>query len=394
MPTIQTQEILPAIRTAAKVAGNARTPNLRTVWLQFTGQSLLVRATDSQVDYAARLPLQSAVTEDVLVGVEGKMLAGLLGKMGPGEISIHPPEVKDDDTTCRIQQGRRKFDVAAMQNYWFSPGDPFPDNVPDVESWYMTGTDLADVIQSIEYCISSDETLGPFNCLLLTQGDDARAVAVGLNGHQMGVRRFDGGQIISGLPEGGLRIQRKFLPDLRAWMDGLEIEAALHKGRLHLRDAGKSEHWSIPTHQDPYPDWSQLIAKSGDGSKTLTVHRQPFLDCLERLNFCTSDESMAVFLDPDDQAVTLAAKSSGKGEGSDYCPIVRQGDLFKIAFPVDDLARIIAAFRGEEILFTFSEPEGPCVLRDQTGSDQYEVLLMPMQINDEPVYAPEEGTNQ
>lgn len=386
MPTIQTQEILPAIRTAAKVAGGARTPAHRAVWLQFSGQTLLVRATDTQVDYVARLPLQSPVVEDIVVGIEGKMLAGLLAKMGPGEISIHPPDEKEDTSTCRIQQGRRKFDIAAVQSYWYSPGDPFPDSVPDVETWFLTGTDLADCIQSVEYCVSSDETLKSFNCLLLDKSTtDARAVAVGLNGHQMGVRRFDGGQIISGLPEGGLRIQRKFLPDLRGWMDGLEIEAALHKHRLHLRDAGKSEHWSIPTHQDPYPDWSQLIAKSGDGSKTMTVHRQPFLDCLERLKFFTSDESMAVFLSPEEQTVSLNAQSSGRGEGSDYCPIVRQGDLFKIAFPVDDLARIVGAFRGDEVVFIFSEPHGPCILREQTGSDQYEVLLMPMEIRDEVV---------
>lgn len=391
MPTIQTQEIIPAIRTAAKVAGNGRTPNMRAVWLQFTGSSLLIRATDSQVDYAARMVLPSPVQEEVLIGVEGKILAGLLGKMGPGEINIHPPTNKDDDWTCLIQQGKRKFNVATMQPYWFSHGEPFPDNVPDVESWFLTGTDLAGVIQSIEYCISSDETLGPFNCLLLDQAGDGRAVAVGLNGHQMGVRRFDGGQIISGLPDGGLRLQRKFLADLRAWMEGLEIEAALHKGRLHLRDAGKAEHWSVPTHQDPYPDWSWLIAKSGDGSRTLTVHRQPFLDCLERLKFFTSENSMAVFLHPEEHSVTLTAQSSGRGEGSDYCPIVAQGDLFKIAFPLEDLAKIITNFRGEEVLFTFSEPSGPCVLREQTGSDQYEVLLMPMQIQDDVPLEPEGG---
>ena len=391
MPTIQTAEILPAIRTAAKVAGNARTPAMRAVWLQFSKQSLLVRATDGQVDYASRLPLQSPVAEDMIVGVEGKMLSGLLAKMGPGEISIYPPEEKEDTSTCRIQQGRRKFDVAAVQSYWYSPGDPFPDHVPDVESWFLTGTDLADCIQAVEYCISSDETLGAFSCLLLDKSAaDSRAVAVGLNGHQMGVKRFDGGQIISGLPEGGLRIQRKYLPDLRAWMEGLEIEAALHKSRLHLRDAGKAEHWSIPTHQDPYPDWSQLIAKSGDGSLTMTVHRQPFLDCLERLKFFTSDESMAVFLDPEEHAVTLTAKSSGRGEGSDYCPIVRNGDLFRIAFPVDDLAKIIGNFRGEEVIFTFSTSSGPCVLREQTGSDSYEVLIMPMEIQDT-VIMDEEG---
>ncbi len=383
MPTIQTQEIIAPIRTAAKVAGGARTPALRAVWLHFTGSSLIIRATDSQVDYAARVVLPSPVQEDVLIGVDGKLLAGLLSKLSPGDINIYPPETSGEESTCLIQQGRRKFNVAAMQNYWYSPGDPFPENAEGVETFFLSGSDLAEVIHSVEYCISSDETLGPFNCLLIDKSDEHRAVAVGLNGHQMGVRRFEGGSILSGLPEGGLRIQRKFLPDLRSWLEGLEIEAALHKHRLHLRDAGKAEHWAIPTHQDQYPDWSQLIVKSGDGSKSMTVHRQPFTDCLDRLKFFTSDESMAIFMTPDDQAVTLAAQSSGRGEGSDYCPIARTGDLFKIAFPVDDLHKIVSSFRGEEVLFTFSEPSGPCVLREQTGSDDYEVLLMPMQIQDD-----------
>ena len=388
MPTIQTAEILPAIRTAAKVAGNARTPAMRAVWLQFSKQSLLVRATDSQVDYAARLPLQSPVAEDVLVGIEGKMLAGLLAKMGPGEISIHPPQAQEDKTTCLVQQGKRRFNLAAMSNYWYSPGDAFPEHV---DTWFLTGTDLADCIQSVEYCISGDETLSAFNCLHLeAEQGGTRAVAVGLNGHQMGVRRFEGGQILSGLPEGGLRIQRKFLPDLRSWMDGLEIEAALNNGRLHLRDAGKAEHWAIPTYQETYPAWSQLIAKAGDGSTSLIAHRQPLIDCLDRLKFFTSENSMSVFFHPEEHSVTLTAQSSDRGEGSDYCPIVRQGNLFKVAFPLEDLAKILANFRGEEVLFTFSTPSGPCIVREQTGSDSYEVLIMPMEIQDT-VVMDEEG---
>lgn len=378
MPTINTTEIIDQIKVAAKVAGGGRTPHLRAVWLHFSGNSLVIRATDSQTDYAARIPLPNPVQEEQIIGLDGRMLSGLLAKLQDGPVEMTREE-SGEENVCRIRQGRRKFDLATMEPYWYSPGDPFP--TAD-KSFFLSGSDMSGVIHSVEYCVSTDDTQGSLACLLLDQ-DDTQLVAVGLSGHQMAIRRFPAEGMASSLPDGGLKIQRRFLSDLRSFLAEKDIEAATTKGRLHLRDAGRTEHWSIPLHLNEFPDWRKLAKTEGDGSQSIIVHRQPLIESLERLKFFVTQESIVVWLNMQDQHMDLSVKSGGRGQGDDYVPIVRTGDLSRIGFPLEDLLRILGYFRGEEVRFVFNADQGPCFIRDQAGNTEYSVLLMPMMVNDD-----------
>lgn len=383
MPSVVSSEILKAVKTASNVAGKARTPALRSVWLVFNRQNLVIRATDSHVDYAARVTLPAAVDTETIIGVDGKILAGLLAKLQPGEVEFHVL----DANKIRLKQGRRQFDLAAMENYWFQPGEAFPENA---QSFFISGSALSGIISSVEYCVHQDEDVPPMNCLLLDQDDTGQAVAVAMNGHQMGVRRFEAADILSSIPENGLKIHRRFLADMRTWMDGLEIEAVIHNKRLHMRDAARGEHWSVPANQELYPQWSQLLARAGDGSESVTVHRVPMMDALERLKFFTSEDALSVRMEMDDHAMNLFTTADGKGVGQDYVPIVRRGGLETITFPLADLLKILSHLRADEANFTFAGDQGPCIISSEGGGDEYKVLLMPMLVKDE-VYTEEEA---
>jgi DNA polymerase III subunit beta len=389
MPQINVNDILPPVRTAAKIASGSRQPSLQAVWLHFTGESVLVRATDSQMDYTARVSLPSSATQDdLIIGVNGKTFAALLAKMGNGEIEISVKQ-GSEGSLCLLRQGRRKFELAAVESYWYSPGDAFPEGDG---SFFISGDSLAAIIESVEYCVSTDDTLGALSCMLVDRDEDTESiVAVGLNGHQMAARRFDGSTVMSGLPEGGLKISRKFLTDLRTWIADKEIEAHATSSRIHLRDASRTEHLSIPLNQDKYPDWTKFTEKEGDGTDSIVAHRIPLITALERLKLFTSDASIGVWLEMEDQSMSMSATTSGAGSGEDYVPIVFSGDVNKIGLPLKDLVKILEHFSGEEVRLNFSGQEGPVFIRDQTGNDEYRVLIMPMKIQEETVYEPEDG---
>lgn len=125
-----------------------------------------------------------------------------------------------------------------------------------------------------------------------------------------------------------------------------------------------------------YPDYKQIIPKE---FKTQAVfNRETLINKLKAVGiFSGRGLEVKMELDPKAQAARLFASSSEVGENEVMMPVKIQGGAFSISFNHRFLSEGLNKFKGPDISFSFSSPEGPAILRSPED-DSYFYILMPL----------------
>jgi len=360
---------------------------LRSIWLEAEGGSLRIMSTDSSLEFCGEYPAR--VDTPGRAGVQGRSFCDLVRKLPAGEFVIKTdPEGKN----VLIEQGSRKYKLPANEPEWFQPFAPFPEANGGGETVFWSGDFLHEVIDRIGFCISEEDSMEAIACLYLKPEQDAsgkRVEVCGLNGHQFAMFTFVNDDIHAILPREGALIQRKYLSELKKWLGNDEIELSLGEKRLFLRTADKRETFSLPLSFYQYPNYQGFLSKLKDPTASkLTVNRAELMDCLERILIFNTDSNRCTYFLFSPGEVVLYSQGQDVGTAQEPMPATFQGDLQRIAFPTRNLIEILSHYDSEQVTFTLTGSEAPCGVAGDKDQN-YNVIIMPMMIQEETYYAEE-----
>ncbi len=378
---IYKEEVIEGLQKAANIIPQRTgAAYLRSIWLKAENNSLEILSTDSNIEF--RGSYTAEVLEPGLVGVQGRAFVELLRRLPAGQVSF---KVEGESPVLHIEQGRRKYKLPINDATWFQKFSDFPEEGKVLWS----GDYLQELIDRTSYCIG-DEGLDALGCLFMKPADEGRIEAAGMNGHQFAMQSFIQDDLRGLLPAEGILVQKKYLAELRKWLESDEINVNISDKRLFLRSEKKAESLSLPLSSYQYPDYTVFLSRLKEsGVSSLRLPRAETQDALLRIAIFNSESNRCTYFNLSEKELVLTATGQDLGSASESMDVEYSGGIEKIAFPTSNLLTIMDHFSSAELSFTLTGTEGPCGIH---GKDDvsYLVIIMPMKILDDVNFNEEE----
>lgn len=379
--SVHKDQIIEGLQKAASIIpAKAGAAYLRSIWLKAEGETLSIMSTDANIEFTGNYPAE--VKESGLVGVQGRAFVDLIRQLPSGVIEI---SLDEDSKNLLLKQGRRNYKLPVSGAEWFQNFSEFPDE--NAVRW--AGDFLQELLECVSFCIEDDDTKDAIACLYFNCRGEGRIDVCGLNGHQFAMVSFLHDELAALLADEGLLIQKKYLPDIKKWLEPDEIELNLTDKRLYLKSKDGAEILSVPRAMYAYPDYNVFLSKFDDADlSALELPRQEAMEALGRILIFNTEANRFVFMDLSEKELRLSAEGAEVGSASELLEVTYSGDISRIAFPTRDMLEILGHFASNELNLRFTGNEGPCAIKGNEGNE-YIVIIMPMQILETPYYSEE-----
>ncbi|MEG2171840.1 MAG: DNA polymerase III subunit beta [Desulfovibrionaceae bacterium] len=380
--TIVKEQIIEGLQKAANIIpSRTGAAYLRSVWLKAEGSTVSILTTDANIEFVGTYPAE--VTEEGLVGVQGRAFVDLIRQLPSGQIKL---TLDSASGNLLLEQGRRKYKLPVNDQVWFQNFSEFPTEKAVVWS----GDFLQDIVDRVSYCISDDDSSDAIACFYMRPVGEGRIECCGLNGHQFALNGFTHDDLAALLPSEGILIQKKYLQELKKWLGSDEIELNITEKRVHFRTIDGRETLSLPRATYQYPDYMAFMTKlQADGASALTIERKEGMDALGRISIFNTDSDRCTYFELTGTEAILSAQGQDVGSANESLEVVYSGNITKIAFPTRTLMDIMGHFVSQKLEMTLTGTEGPCGLTGKDDSD-YTVIIMPMKITETSYYSEED----
>ncbi|MDL2285344.1 DNA polymerase III subunit beta [Desulfovibrio sp. OttesenSCG-928-F07] len=380
------EDVIEGLQKAASIIpAKSGAAYLRSIWLKAEGNGLEILATDSSIEFRGKYSAE--VIEPGLAGVQGRIFVDLMRKMPSGQITF---KLDEESGNLSIKHGRSEYKLPTNEAVWFQNFSEFPE-AGEAGPVIWAGDFIQEMVDKVSYCISDDDAMDAIACLLLKPTTDGKIDACGLNGHQFALLRFLHDDLHAMLPADGILIQKKYLTELKKWINGNDVELSIGDKRLFMRTVEHTEIFSLPLSSYQYPDYMNFMSRLNESASSLTINRKDTSEKLDRLIVFYSESSRCTFFDFSGAAsgeVGISTSGQDSGSGTDVLTATYSGDINKISFPTRNLIEIYSHFNSENLKMVMSGAEGPCGIMGDEDSD-YTVIIMPMKIIDDTYYSEE-----
>lgn len=375
--TITKDEVLNGFMKAASIVPvKAGAQYLRSIWIQAKqDDTVTVMATDVNIEFTGTY--KARVEEPGEVGINGKALVELIRRLPSGDIKLR----LDKENNCLlVEQGRRSYKLPVADPVWFQLLPPFPEE--GAVLW--VGDYFQELIEKVGFCISDDQEV--LSCIYLKSVENGKVDVCGLNGHQFAITSFVNDEIAKKIGEEGLLLQKKYIVEIKKWLNDDEIYFNFTERRFHIKNKDGSEHISVPRTMAQYPDYRLFINKlNADDASKLTVNKRNTMEALDRIYIFNNENDRCTYFNLSGNMAILSAQAQETGSASEELDLTYNGSIEKIAFPTKNLMEILGHFQSADLEWTLTTAEGPCGITGTEDPD-YMVLIMPMKITQSSYY--------
>lgn len=345
-------------------------PILSNVLVAADGHSLLLKATDLDLEVTERLPAD--VSQAGATTLPAHILYDIVRKLPDGaQVSL---EGGKDAAQLLLRSGRSRFTLQAL------PESDFPDLAAGEFShrFALTAADLKKLIDKTQFAISTEETRYYLNGIYIhtTEVDGHLMLrAVATDGHRLARVEIPAPAGSSGMP--GIIIPRKAVNEVQKLVEDLEQEVAVEISPTKARFSFGEVVLTTKLIDGTFPDYTRVIPIGND--KQLVVERGPFAAAVDRVSTISSERGRAVKLAMADGKLTLSVTNPEQGSAVEELEVDYDGPPLEIGFNARYLLDITGQLDGDTALFKLADPGSPTLVLDRDGAAALYVL-MPMRV--------------
>ncbi len=352
-------------------------PILSNVLLHGEGQSLLIKATDLDLEITELL--QADVSAKGASTVPAHVLYDIVRKLPDGaQVSL---DSHSETSQLQLRSGRSRFTLQTL------PDTDFPDLAAGdlSHSFKLAPTDLKRLIDKTQFAISSEETRYYLNGIYLHTIDVEGQLmlrAVATDGHRLARVDVPAPTGAAGMP--GVIVPRKAVAEIQKLVENFDqdvlIEISPAKARFTLGDPAGSSGQVVLTSKlidGTFPDYARVIPSGND--KRLIVERDPFKVAVDRVATISSERGRAVKLTLSDSKLTLSVTNPDLGSAVEELDVDYDSTPLDIGFNARYLLDITEQLDSDTVLFKLADPGSPTLLQDRDGAAALYVL-MPMRV--------------
>lgn len=349
------QEII-ASRNALSIMSN--------VYLEASGASLCIKATDIKVSFETHIPVDTVEPGSATVFCD--KLSGILASIPEGDISIEHDESK---VTVRPSSRKIRFQLKTISS------EKFPE-LPEVSETQFFGIpikDFKEMISQTWFAVSDDETRYFMNGVFMEKVAGG-LVMVATDGRRLG---FSKKAIASDIPDfKGIIIPPKVL--------SLVNKRASDEGIIDIAVTDKSIFFKFGTYkissvliEGQFPNYQKVIPAQ---QKTkVVIRRNELAEALKRVSILVEQKSRRTFFSLSGGLLVLSTEESDIGTAREEVACRYDGDDVTIALNHKYLEDPLKVMRSEDIAIEFTEPTRAITISPEPAADYFHIV-MPMQL--------------
>lgn len=369
--TIDRSDLLRALSHVQSVVEKRNTiPILSNVLLSAGPGALTLTATD--------LDIEAVDAADASVDQEGGLTAPAQTLF---DVVRKLPETADvqleylpENQRLSIQSGRSRFALPTL------PASDFQTMTKDEGSvnFSLDASDLKKLIDKTRFAISTEETRYYLNGVYLhihdgEKGKRLRAVAT--DGHRLALSEIDA-------PEGsdalaGVIIPRKAVAEVRRLIDGFDGVISISASEAKIVFTAGRAVLTTKLIDGSFPDYVRVIPQNND--KTLKVENVALEKAVDRVATVSAERSRSVKMSLETDKIILTVNHAETGHGVEEIEAEYAADPMEIGFNARYLLDVFQQIDGDVILFDFSDPSAPALVRDPED-EASRFVLMPLRV--------------
>jgi DNA polymerase-3 subunit beta len=370
--TLERSALLKALGHVHRVVERRTTiPILSNVLVAAEGSSLLLKATDLDLEVTEKLPAD--VGQKGATTLPAHILYDIVRKLPEGaQVSL---EGGKDASQLLLRSGRSRFTLQAL------PESDFPDLAAGDFShrFSLAPADLKKLIDKTQFAISTEETRYYLNGIYVhtvdAGGGNVVLRAVATDGHRLARVEIPAPSGSNGMP--GVIIPRKAVTEVQKLIEDLDqpvtIEISPNKARFTLGEVVLTTKLIEGT----FPDYTRVIPTGND--KQLVVERGPFANAVDRVSTISTERGRAVKLAIADGKLTLSVTNPEQGSAIEELEVDYDAPPIEIGFNARYLLDITGQLDGDTALFKLADAGSPTLVLDREGASALYVL-MPMRV--------------
>jgi DNA polymerase-3 subunit beta len=336
---------------------------LSNMYLEAVDDSLIIKATDTKVNFETKVPVD--VLEPGIVTVFGDKFFGILNSIPDGELEF---EQKDNKISIKTSVKKAKFQLRSIAS------EKFPEfSVSGTDFFEIPVRDFKEMIQQTIFAVSDDETRYFMNGVYFEKGED-KLVMVATDGRRLayiskeapGINDFKG--II--IPPKILNIIIK-----RAGDEGM-ISLSITDRTIFVQFG--SYRLSSILIEGQFPNYRRVIPESQNFS--FSVNRLEMLDALRRVSLLVESKSHRIYLKVSPGTMAVYSEENDIGDAREEIPCKYGGEEVSMALNYRYIDEPFKVMKEDEISIYFSDPTRAITITPEPQKDFFHIV-MPMQLD-------------
>lgn len=353
------------------VGSRATMPILSNVLIEaLDGQ---ISLTTTNLDLGIRCKIKADVTERGAITLPVRKLATIVKELPSLDVDVET----DPGHQAKISSGSSRFRVMGIGADEFPALPVFADS----HSFLLRQEDLKQMLSSVSYAMSSDETRFIMNGVFFNFENNQLTLAA-TDGRRLAVvsRELEVGED----NKGHLILPAKTVGEVERLLgQGETVRIAFNDRQVAFEIQTKAEAGTADSIylvskvvEGNYPNYRQVIPKETD--RHIKLNREAFANCVRRAALVTSDKSSSIKIHVSQDLMTVTGQSSEFGDSSVTLNVEYTGPEVSVAFNPGFLLDPLRSLTRDEVIFEFKDELSPGVVRT---AESFLCVIMPLRLN-------------
>lgn len=365
--SIARENLLKVLQTVGGVVEKRHTmPILGNLLFQVSNQTLIVTASDLEIETRAQTPLESSDTEQFSITLPALKLINIVRSL-PDGLTINMDFEQD---RCNLTAGRSKFKLSTLD----AEGFPTLDLSQTDLSFELPQKRLKQLMQHSSFAMASQDVRFYLNGMLFDLGNNQLRV-VATDGHRLSTCftdiELEGAPTQAILPRKGVLELAKLIQD-----SDDAVEFSLAKNYLMVRV--DSTLFTCKLVDGRFPDYRRVIPENND--QFVQTDRDLLKSLLQRASILSNDKYKGIRLQLSSNLLAVNASNNEKDESHEDMAIDYAGAEMEIGFNVGYLLDVLNTMSDDLVVLKFKDANSSCLISSETDACTCQHVIMPMRL--------------
>lgn len=363
---IQREALLKPLQTICGVVERRQTlPILSHVLLVSDGETLIITATDLEVEMISTTNIESGTAGEITVPAR-KFLD--ICKTLPDDCMI---DFKVDGERAILKAGKSRFTLSTL------PAVDFPniDVAEDGNEFQIKEAAFKSIIDHTQFAMAQQDVRYYLNGLMLEIADN-KLRAVATDGHRLAMCEIDANTTIEAKQ---IILPRKGVSELARLLEDENNDVTIEIGNNHIRMKFNQLMFTSKLIDGKFPDYQRVLPQNSD--KLLVLNRDMFRQALTRASILSNEKYRGIRLLMDNNTMRIVANNPEQEEAEEQVEIDYSFDPLEIGFNVTYLLDALNAISTEKVNLELSDSNSSCLITaagEMAAECRY--VVMPMRL--------------